>query len=69
MEKKGKLLIVEDNPEILQALQFFLEYEFQLITSLSNPNLIPSTLRAEQFDIVLLEQQRLQFAIHHKFQI
>jgi len=55
MEKKGKLLIVEDNPEILQALQFFLEYEFQLITSLSNPNLIPSTLRAEQFDLVLLD--------------
>jgi len=55
MDKKAKLLIVEDNPEILQALQFFLEYEFQLITSLTNPNLIPSTLRAEQYDLVLLD--------------
>ncbi len=55
MDKKAKLLIVEDNPEILQALQFFLEYEFQLITPLSNPNLIPATLRSEQYDLVLLD--------------
>jgi len=55
MEKKGNLLIVEDNPEILQALQFFLENEFNLITSLTNPNLIPSTLKGGQFDLVLLD--------------
>ena len=55
MDKKGNLLIVEDNPEILQALQFFLENEFNLITSLTNPNLIPSTVRSGQFDLVLLD--------------
>lgn len=55
MQKKGNLLIVEDNPEILQALQFFLEYEFNLITSITNPNLIPSTLQSGQFDLVLLD--------------
>jgi DNA-binding NtrC family response regulator len=55
MEKRGNLLIVEDNPEILQALQFFLEYEFNLITSLTNPNLIPSTIKGGQYDLVLLD--------------
>jgi DNA-binding NtrC family response regulator len=55
MEKKGNLLIVEDNPEILQALQFFLEYEFNLITSITNPNLIPSTIRSGQYDLILLD--------------
>ncbi|MCK9219403.1 MAG: sigma-54 dependent transcriptional regulator [Bacteroidales bacterium] len=55
MQKNGKLLIVEDNPEILQALQFFLENEFSLITSISNPNLIPSTLQGDQYDLVLLD--------------
>lgn len=55
MQKKGNLLIVEDNPEILQALQFFLEYEFNLITSITNPNLIPSTLQSGQYDLVLLD--------------
>ncbi|MCK9204771.1 MAG: sigma-54 dependent transcriptional regulator [Bacteroidales bacterium] len=55
MQKKGNLLIVEDNPEILQALQFFLEYEFNIITSITNPNLIPSTLQSGQYDLVLLD--------------
>ncbi len=55
MEKKGNLLIVEDNPEILQALQFFLEFEFNLITSITNPNLIPSAIRTGQYDLVLLD--------------
>ncbi len=55
MEKKGNLLIVEDNPEILQALQFFLEFEFKTLTSITNPNLIPSTIRSGQYDLVLLD--------------
>lgn len=55
MDKTGKLLIVEDNTEILQALQFFLEYEFELITPLTNPNLIPSTLKSVKYDMVLLD--------------
>ncbi len=55
MDKTGNLLIVEDNTEILQALQFFLENEFNLITSITNPNLIPSTLRMGEYDLVLLD--------------
>ena len=55
MERKGNLLIVEDNAEILLALQFFLEYEFNQIVSITNPNLIPSTIRSGQFDLVLLD--------------
>ncbi|MCK9422554.1 MAG: sigma-54 dependent transcriptional regulator [Bacteroidales bacterium] len=55
MQKKSNLLIVEDNPAILQALQFFLEYEFNLITSITNPNLIPSTLQSAEYNLVLLD--------------
>jgi len=55
MDKTGKLLIVEDNTEILQALQFFLEFEFELITTLTNPNLIPSTIKSAKYDLVLLD--------------
>lgn len=55
MDRSGKLLIVEDNTEILQALQFFLEFEFELITTLTNPNLIPSTLKSAKYDLVLLD--------------
>ncbi len=55
MLKKGNLLIVEDNPEILEALEFFLEDEFNLVTGLKNPNLLPSTLQSAAYDIVLLD--------------
>lgn len=55
MGKKGNILIVEDNPEILEALQFFLEDEFDLLTTLKNPNLILSTLEKDSFDLVLLD--------------
>ena len=40
MSQKGKLLIVEDNPQILEALEFFLEEEFELvILDLMLPNM------------------------------
>ncbi len=55
MSQKGNLLIVEDNPEILEALEFFLEDEFNLVTGLKNPNLLPSALKAELYDLVLLD--------------
>ena len=55
MDKKGRLLIVEDIPAILQALQFLLESEFGHVTSISNPNLLPATIRSGHFDLVLLD--------------
>ncbi len=55
MNKNGNLLIVEDNPEILHALEFFLEYEFNTMTSITNPNLIPSTLQTGHYDMILLD--------------
>jgi len=55
MSKKGNLLIVEDNPEILEALKFFLEDEFEIFTTLKTPNKIISTLQSNKYDLVLLD--------------
>lgn len=55
MTKKGNLLIVEDNAEILEALEFFLEDEFDLVTGLKNPNLLISALKDDSYDVVLLD--------------
>ncbi len=42
MEKKnGKILIVDDNVQILNALQILLKPEFAAITLFRNPNQIP----------------------------
>ncbi len=55
MALKGNLLIVEDNPEILEALHFFLEDEFNQVDALTNPNLIPASLKSNSYDLVLLD--------------
>lgn len=53
--KKDKLLIVDDNKEILKALQFLLMSEFDFIETISNPNQLYSELERTSFDIVLLD--------------
>jgi DNA-binding NtrC family response regulator len=53
--KKDKLLIVDDNKEILKALQFLLMSEFDFIETISNPNQLYTELEKTSFDIVLLD--------------
>jgi DNA-binding NtrC family response regulator len=55
MARKGNLLIVEDNREIMEALELFLEDEFDLVTGLKSPNLIASTMQAGSYDLVMLD--------------
>ncbi|MEI6457179.1 MAG: sigma-54 dependent transcriptional regulator [bacterium] len=55
MSKKGHLLVVEDNLEILEALKFFLEDEFETFTTIKNPSQILSTLQTVKYDLVLLD--------------
>lgn len=53
--KKRKLLIVDDNKNVLIALSRLLEMEFDDVHTASNPNLIPGMLRAHLYDIILLD--------------
>jgi len=55
MAKQGNLLIVDDNRNILTAVQMLLENTFKEILTLSNPNQIPTTLRTKEVDVVLLD--------------
>ena len=52
--KKGRILIVDDNEELLIALKLFLSPHFSEIYTERNPNLIPSLI-TNNFDIVLLD--------------
>lgn len=54
-KNKGKILIVDDNEELLIAFRFFLSKHFDIIDTLKNPNLIHESLRKETYDIVLLD--------------
>ncbi|MFA6334161.1 MAG: sigma-54 dependent transcriptional regulator [Bacteroidales bacterium] len=52
---KGNILIVDDNKNILSALEIFLVPEFQTVTTLSDPNQIPSELRKRDYNLVILD--------------
>lgn len=52
--KKGRILIVDDNEELLIALRLFLSPHFSEIITKKNPNLIPSLI-PQNFDVILLD--------------
>jgi len=53
--RQGILLVVDDNRSILTAVKMLLESTFKEIITLGNPNQIPSTLRQNKVDVVLLD--------------
>ena len=53
--KKPKILIADDNKQILESLKILLKREFELIEVISNPNLIPNKLQTGDFDIIMLD--------------
>jgi DNA-binding NtrC family response regulator len=56
MEKYiSNILIVDDNKDILKALQFLLEEEFQNIHLTENPNNIPDIIKDNSIDIAILD--------------
>jgi len=56
MSKKiGKVLIVDDNEDILLAGHLFLKQHFSLVHTEKNPNQIPSLLKNENYDVILLD--------------
>lgn len=54
-KKAGKILIIDDNVQILNSLQLLLKPEFEEIVLVKSPNQIPSLLYENNFDIILLD--------------
>lgn len=55
MKSKGKILIADDDKNILKSLSILLDNEFETVDTLSNPNLIISQYQNHNYDIVLLD--------------
>lgn len=55
MKQKGKILIVDDNEEILLSLEIFLEKYFEKIVTLSKPERIKQKMQETDFDVFLLD--------------
>ena len=55
MAKKGNILIVDDNRDILVALRILLNDEFENIITETNPALIPGILEKNEVDVIILD--------------
>ena len=55
MAKKGTLLIVDDNRNILSAVKLLADGYFAKVVTLSSPTTLLSTIAAEQPDVLLLD--------------
>ena len=55
MSKKGKLLIVDDNTNILSAVKMLTENYFEKVMTLDSPKSLVSTIQTESPDVILLD--------------
>jgi len=53
--KTGKILIVDDNEDLLRAARMFLKRHFSQVDIEKNPESIPSLLGNDQYDVILLD--------------
>ena len=53
--KTGKILIVDDNINVLTALGQLLEPEFERVIRVDDPEQIPGVIQIENIDVVLLD--------------
>ncbi|MCU0639994.1 MAG: sigma-54 dependent transcriptional regulator [Candidatus Krumholzibacteria bacterium] len=53
--KNGRILIIDDNEDLLFAAKLFLKQHFAVVQTESSPEKIPSILAAGKFDVILLD--------------
>ena len=60
MKKFGTLLIVDDNPDVLQALRLLLKPYAEAIRTEDNAEMIPGLVASESYDAILLDMNFTQ---------
>jgi DNA-binding NtrC family response regulator len=54
-EKKGKILIVDDNEDLLKAAKIYLKRHLSQVDLEKNPEAIPALINNENYDVILLD--------------
>lgn len=62
-QKEGKILVIDDNTDILFALKLLLKNQVERIDTETDPYKIPSLLRKEEYDVILLDMNFTKDAI------
>lgn len=55
MKRPARILLVDDEADILLSLQLFLSQHFEKVDTLSNPTHVPRRLREKTYDLVILD--------------
>ncbi|MEM0991680.1 MAG: sigma-54 dependent transcriptional regulator [Bacteroidota bacterium] len=55
MIRNGRILIVDDEEDILMSLQLFLSQHFEQVDTENNPTHVPRRLRKTKYDLVMLD--------------
>ncbi|MEL6944954.1 MAG: sigma 54-interacting transcriptional regulator, partial [Bacteroidota bacterium] len=55
MTQNGRILIVDDEEDILLSLQLFLSQHFEQVDTENNPTHLPRRLRKNSYDLILLD--------------
>ena len=55
MDKQGKILIVDDNEDLLKAAKMHLKRHFSQVDIEKNPEAIPNLMNNEDYDVILLD--------------
>lgn len=54
-EKLGKILVIDDDEDVLLAARLFLKQHANLVHTEKNPEMIPALLKNENYDVILLD--------------
>ncbi len=54
-QKQGKILIVDDNEDLLKAAKMYLKRHFAQVDIEKNPEAIPALMNHEDYDVILLD--------------
>ena len=58
--KQGRILIIDDNEDLLKAAKIYLKRHFGQIDLEKDPNLIPDLLKNESYDVIMLDMNFTQ---------
>ena len=56
-QRIGKILIVDDNEDLLKAAKIFLKRHFAQVDTETNPDLLPILTHNENYDVIMLDMR------------
>lgn len=55
MKQDSKILVIDDNKDVLVALKLLLQEHFNRVDTFKSPNVLPGQLRKESYDAIILD--------------